>query len=217
MNRIILLGPPGAGKGTQAERIVKKLGIPQISTGQILRDSIANKTDLGLQVKSIIDRGELVSDDIIISIVKNRLSQKDCESGYLLDGYPRTLAQAEALDVNNIKIDAVIVLSVDPESIVERISGRWVHKPSGRTYHEKVNPPKTPGLDDITGEKLIQRDDDKPETVRDRLKVYENQTKPLVAYYEKVSQTKKSGELSYLLIDGNQSIDKVTENIFLKI
>lgn len=212
MNRVILLGPPGAGKGTQAERIVKKLGVPQISTGQILRDAINNKTELGLKVKSIIDKGDLVSDDIIIDIVKERLSQPDCQNGYLLDGYPRTIAQAEALNINNIKIDSVIVLLVDYESIVSRISGRWVHKPSGRTYHELVNPPKHEGLDDITGEKLIQREDDKPETVRDRLKVYDNQTQPLVAYYKKLSQT-KSEDLKYLVIDGNKSIDMVSEDI----
>ena len=213
MNRIILLGPPGAGKGTQAEYIKNKLNIPQIATGQILRDSVAQKTDLGLKVKDIMDSGNLVPDDLIIEIVKARIACPDCAKGYLLDGFPRTLPQAEALVINNIKIDNVIVLLVESESIIKRISGRWVHEASGRTYHLEVNPPKNKGLDDVTGEHLTQRVDDQEDTVRERLKVYENLTKPLIAYYENMSQNDDS-ELSFGVVDGSQSIELVTKAIF---
>jgi adenylate kinase len=212
MNRIILLGPPGAGKGTQADFIKNKLNIPQIATGQILRDAVAKKTELGLQVKDIMDSGNLVPDEIIIGIVKARLAQPDCAKGYLLDGFPRTLPQAEALVTNNIKIDNVIVLSVDPEIIIKRISGRWVHEGSGRAYHIEVNPPKVKGLDDLTGEPLTQRVDDKKETVRDRLQVYENLTQPLIAYYKKLSHTDNSLKLGF--IDGSKPIELVTKDIF---
>ena len=215
MNRIILLGPPGAGKGTQAEYIKNKLSIPQIATGQVLREAVAKKTQLGIKIKDIMDRGELVPDNLIIGIVKDRLIQPDCAKGYLLDGFPRTLPQAEALVTNNIKIDNVIVLSVDLEAIVKRISGRWVHEPSGRSYHTEVNPPKTKGLDDLTKEPLTQRVDDQEITVRDRLRVYEKLTKPLIAYYEKLSQNDR--ELNFGVIDGNQSIELVTKAIFYNL
>ncbi len=212
MNRIILLGPPGAGKGTQADFIKNKLNIPQIATGQILRDAVAKKTELGLQVKDIMDSGNLVPDELIIGIVKARLAQPDCAKGYLLDGFPRTLPQAEALVTNNIKIDNVIVISVYPEIIIKRISGRWVHEGSGRTYHIEVNPPKVEGLDDVTSEPLSQRIDDQEQTVRDRLQVYENLTQPLIAYYEKLSQTDK--ELRFGVVDGSEPIESVTCAIF---
>ena len=212
MNRIILLGPPGAGKGTQADFIKNKLNIPQIATGQILRDAVAKKTELGLQVKDIMDSGNLVPDELIIGIVKARLAQPDCAKGYLLDGFPRTLPQAEALVTNNIKIDNVIVISVYPEIIIKRISGRWVHEGSGRTYHIELNPPKVEGLDDETSEPLSQRIDDQEQTVRDRLQVYENLTQPLIAYYEKLSQTDK--ELRFGVVDGSEPIESVTCAIF---
>jgi adenylate kinase len=215
MNRIILLGPPGAGKGTQAEYIKNKLNIPQIATGQILRDEVAKGSELGLKVKEIINSGNLVSDDLIIDIVKARLAQPDCANGYLLDGFPRTLPQAEALVNNGIKIDNVIVLFVDLEIIIKRISGRWMHEASGRTYHTQVNPPKVEGLDDETMEPLIQRVDDQEHTVRDRLQVYEDLTQPLIAYYEKLSQTDK--ELKFGVIDGSQSIELVTKAILDKL
>lgn len=215
MNRIILLGPPGAGKGTQADLIKDKLNIPQISTGQILRDEVSKGSSLGIKVKEIMDSGNLVSDDLIIEIVKARLSEPDCSNGYLLDGFPRTLPQAEALVNNNIKIDHVIVLAVDPEIIIKRISGRWVHEGSGRTYHIEVNPPKVEGLDDITNEPLTQRVDDKEQTVRDRLEVYENLTQPLIAYYKKLSQTDKSLKLGF--IDGSKPIESVTKDLFSKL
>jgi adenylate kinase len=215
MNRIILLGPPGAGKGTQAEYIKDKLNIPQIATGQMLRDAVAQKTELGLQVKDIMDSGNLVPDELIIDIVKARLAQPDCARGYLLDGFPRTLPQAEALVTNNIKIDNVIVLSVDPEILVKRIGGRWVHEGSGRSYHAEINPPKVEGLDDVTGEPLSQRVDDQEQTVRDRLQVYENLTQPLIAYYEKLSQTDK--ELKFGVVDGSEPIESVTKAIFYNL
>ena len=215
MNKIILLGPPGAGKGTQAEKIVNTLNISQISTGQMLRDAISHKTALGLQVKEVLARGDLVSDDLIISLVESRVSEPDCANGYLFDGYPRTLVQAQALTDSSIDIDLVIVLTVDAESIVKRISGRWMHKTSGRTYHVVTNPPVVAGKDDLTGDDLIQRVDDNEQTVRARLAVYEQQTQPLINYYAELSNQNKS--LKYVVINGSNAIDQVTKDILSSI
>ena len=177
---LILLGPPGAGKGTQAQAICRHFGIPQISTGDMLRAAVKAGTPLGLEAKKVMDAGGLVSDEIILGLVRERLQAPDCANGYLFDGFPRTLAQAEALKRDGVPLDVVLVFEVPDEEIVERMSGRLVHPASGRTYHVKYNPPKQPGIDDVTGEPLIQRDDDKEETVRARLKVYHEQTKPLI-------------------------------------
>ena len=181
--RLILLGPPGAGKGTQAKFICEKYAIPQISTGDMLRAAIKAGTPLGLEAKKVMDVGGLVSDDIIIGLVKDRLLQDDCKSGYLFDGFPRTIPQAEAMKSAGVALDFVLEIDVADSEIVERMSGRRVHLASGRTYHVKFNPPKVAGKDDETGEDLIQRDDDKEETVKNRLKIYHAQTQPLVDYY----------------------------------
>ena len=183
--RLILLGPPGAGKGTQANFIKEKFGIPQISTGDMLRAAVKAGTPLGLEAKKVMDAGGLVSDDIIIGLVKDRLQQDDCKAGYMLDRYPRTLPQAEAMKDAGVPIDFVLEIDVPDAEIVERMSGRRAHLASGRTYHVKYNPPKVEGKDDVTGEDLVQRDDDKEETVKKRLDVYHSQTKPLVEYYSK--------------------------------
>jgi len=185
--RLILLGAPGAGKGTQAQFIREKYGIPQISTGDMLRAAVKAGTPLGLEAKKVMDAGGLVSDDIIIGLVKDRLLQDDCKSGYLFDGFPRTIPQAEAMKSAGVAIDYVLEIDVPDQDIIDRMSGRRVHVASGRTYHVKYNPPKVAGKDDATGEDLIQRDDDKEETVRKRLEVYHSQTKPLVDYYSKWS------------------------------
>src|SRR5574344_2768047 len=182
--RIILLGAPGAGKGTQAQFLMDKYGIPQISTGDMLRAAIKAGTPLGLKAKEVMDKGQLVSDEIIIGLVKDRVAQADCANGFLFDGFPRTIPQAEAIDSNGIGIDAVVEIVVPDEEIVKRMSGRRVHLASGRTYHVKFNPPKVEGKDDVTGEELVQRDDDKEETVKKRLDVYSSQTRPLVDYYQ---------------------------------
>ncbi len=181
--RLILLGPPGAGKGTQAKHLTEHFGIPQISTGDMLRAAIQAGTPLGRAAKKVMDAGQLVSDDIIVALVKDRLREPDCAKGYLFDGFPRTIPQAEAMKAAGAPIDYVLEIDVDDASIIERMSGRWVHPGSGRTYHEKFNPPKVAGKDDATGEDLIQRDDDREETVRERLGVYRAQTRPLVEYY----------------------------------
>jgi adenylate kinase len=181
--RLILLGAPGAGKGTQAAYICQKFGIPQISTGDMLRAAVKAGTPLGLQAKKVMDSGALVSDDIIIGLVKDRLTQADCQNGYLFDGFPRTLPQADAMKAAGVKIDYVLEIDVPESDIIERMSGRRVHVASGRTYHVKFNPPKVAGQDDLTKEALIQREDDKEETVRKRLEVYQSQTRPLVDYY----------------------------------
>lgn len=186
--RLILLGPPGAGKGTQASFITEHFGIPQISTGDMLRAAVKAGTPLGLQAKQVMESGGLVSDDIIIGLVKDRLKQPDCESGYLFDGFPRTLPQADALKQAQVGLDFVLEIDVPEDEIIERMSGRRVHPASGRTYHVKFNPPKNDGIDDMTGEPLVQRDDDKEETVRHRLAVYREQTKPLVDYYASWAQ-----------------------------
>ena len=206
MKRLILLGPPGAGKGTQADLLCKEFNIPKISTGDMLREAIANQTDLGKEVSSILDSGALVSDEIIGSLLEERLSNDDCVNGYLLDGVPRTLGQASILEKMGIEFTNVIEIKVDDEVIVNRMSGRRVHPQSGRNYHIDFNPPKKEGVDDLTNEPLIQREDDKPETVLKRLDVYHEETKPLSDFYKKVSDV---GSLVYSSIDGSKSVSEV--------
>lgn len=210
MNKILLLGPPGAGKGTQADIICKFLKIPKISTGDMLRSAIASGSELGKKVTDIMNSGGLVSDQIIIELILDRIAQPDCEKGYLFDGGIRTVGQADLCVENNIEFTHVIEIKVDDEVIVDRMSGRRVHPGSGRNYHLIFQPPKNEGVDDITGEALIQREDDMPETVKHRLQVYQDETKPLVTYYQ--SQTSKSS-LKYIAVDGSQSVEKVFEDI----
>ena len=209
--KIILLGPPGAGKGTQAEFISNKLNIPHISTGDILRESISNKTSLGDQAKKIMDQGNLVSDEIILGIIKERLSEKDCIGGFLFDGFPRTIGQANGLKNLNIDIDLVLEIKISDEIIITRISGRRIHQASGRSYHIKYNPPMVEGKDDVTGEDLIQRNDDKPETVLARLEVYKKQTDPLIDYYLDIQ---KKTNLKFVKVNGANSPKAVSEEIF---
>ena len=206
MKRLILLGPPGAGKGTQADLLCKEFNIPKISTGDMLREAIANQTDLGKEVSSILDSGALVSDEIIGSLLEERLSNDDCANGYLLDGVPRTLGQASILEKMGIEFTNVIEIKVDDEVIVNRMSGRRVHPQSGRNYHIDFNPPKKEDVDDLTNEPLIQREDDKPETVLKRLDVYHEETKPLSDFYKKVSD---GGLLVYSSVDGSKSVSEV--------
>lgn len=213
MLRIILLGPPGAGKGTQAQLIAGQFDIPQISTGDMLRAAIKEGTPLGIQAKSVMDKGELVSDELVIDLVKERIAKPDCVNGCIFDGFPRTIAQAEALGAAGVNIDHVIEISVPDDEIVARMSGRRAHLPSGRTYHIIHNPPKVEGKDDITGEDLVQRDDDKEEVVRDRLSVYHAQTAALVSYYQALAQSGKDAP-SYHQFDGTQPIDVVKAAIF---
>jgi len=213
--KIILLGAPGAGKGTQAQFLTKQFNIPQISTGDMLRAAIKEGTELGKLAKEFMDAGKLVTDDIIIGLVKERIAKEDCKNGFLLDGFPRTIAQADALKENGVDIDAVIEIDVPDSVIVERMSGRRVHPASGRTYHIVYNPPKVEGKDDETGEDLIQRDDDKEEIVKDRLKVYHEQTQPLVDYYK--NEAANNPSLKYIHIDGTQDIDKVQKEILEKL
>lgn len=212
--RIILLGSPGSGKGTQAKFITEHYGIPQISTGDMLRAAVAAGTPLGVQAKQVMDSGALVSDDIILGLIEERIRQPDCERGFLLDGFPRTIKQADGLAAMNIDLDCVIEIRVDDESIVERMSGRRIHPASGRTYHTVFNPPKVPGHDDLTGEPLIQRADDEEETVRKRLRVYHEQTRPLVAYY---SEKAVSGTLNFASIDGIGSVDEIRSRVFASL
>ena len=211
--KIILLGPPGAGKGTQAKYICEAYKIPQISTGDMLRAAVRAATPVGLEAKKIMDAGELVSDDLILSLVKERITNEDCNSGYLFDGFPRTIVQAEGMLEADIDVDYVVELQVDDEAIVERMSGRRVHLGSGRTYHIIYNPPKTPDIDDVTGEPLIQRDDDKEETVRNRLKVYHDQTAPLIAFYQRLQGKKAAKAPQYLQINGMQDISDIKNSI----
>ncbi|GBL05884.1 adenylate kinase [Glaciecola sp. KUL10] len=208
--RIILLGAPGAGKGTQAQFLMKKFGIPQISTGDMLRAAIKAGTEMGLAAKKVMDAGQLVSDDIIIGLVKERIAQDDCETGFLLDGFPRTIPQADAMKEAGVKVDHCLEFDVPDDVIVDRMSGRRVHPASGRVYHVVYNPPKVEGKDDETGEDLIIRDDDKEATVRDRLGVYHTQTKPLVDYYQAAA---KEGLCEYHRLDGTQAVEKVSEKL----
>ena len=207
--RLILLGAPGAGKGTQAAFICRKFGIPQISTGDMLRAAVKAGSPIGIAAKKVMDAGGLVSDDIIIGLVKERIAQPDCASGFLFDGFPRTIPQADAMKSAGVKLDAVVEIDVPDAAIVERMSGRRVHIPSGRTYHVKFNPPKVAGKDDATGEDLIQRDDDKAETVRKRLDVYQRQTRPLVAYYSEWAARGDPAAPKYHKINGTGSVDEI--------
>ena len=208
---MILLGPPGAGKGTQAGYIKEAYGIPQISTGDMLRAAVKAGTPLGLAAKKVMDSGALVSDDIIIGLVKERLKHVDCAKGYLFDGFPRTIPQADAMKDAGVPIEYVLEIDVPDAAIIERMSGRRVHPGSGRTYHVKFNPPKVPGKDDVTGEDLIQREDDNEETVRHRLAVYHAQTEPLVAYYAKWAATGDPRAPRYRSVDGLASVEQVRD------
>jgi adenylate kinase len=212
--RLILLGAPGAGKGTQATQICQKFGIPQISTGDMLRAAVKAGTELGIAAKKVMDSGALVSDDIIIGLVKERIAQPDCAKGFLFDGFPRTIPQAEAMKEAGVKLDVVLEIDVPDAAIIERMSGRRAHLPSGRTYHIRFNPPKVPGKDDVTGEDLVQRDDDKEETVRKRLDVYQSQTRPLVDYYAKWAASGDTQAPRYRKIDGSGSVEQITERAF---
>jgi len=207
--RLILLGPPGAGKGTQAGFITQAYAIPQVSTGDMLRAAIAAGTPVGLAAKAVMDSGALVSDDIIIALVKDRLKAPDCAKGYLFDGFPRTIPQADAMREAGVALDYVVEIDVPDAAIVERMSGRRCHVASGRTYHIVYNPPKVPGKDDVTGEDLVQRPDDREETVRKRLDVYRAQTKPLVAYYEKWAASGDPRAPKYRTVDGTGDVDAV--------
>lgn len=207
--RIILLGSPGSGKGTQAQFITQKYAIPQISTGDMLRAAVREGTPLGVEAKKVMDAGGLVSDDIILGLIKERITQADCQNGFLLDGFPRTIAQAEGLKKMGVIIDNVIEIVVADEEIVKRMAGRRVHTQSGRTYHTLFNPPKVEGIDDLTGEPLILRDDDKEETVRKRLSIYHEQTKPLVGYYSAVGRN-----VQFASIEGVGSVDEITAKVF---
>ena len=209
--RLILLGPPGAGKGTQAGYIKAAYGIPQISTGDMLRAAVKAGTPLGLAAKKVMDAGALVSDDIIIGLVRERLKAPDCTNGYLFDGFPRTIPQAEALRHANVPLDVVLEIDVPDAAIVERMSGRRVHVASGRTYHDKYNPPKVPGRDDVTGEPLIQREDDRESTVKNRLDVYHAQTEPLVAYYSQWAATGDPSAPRYRKVNGQGSVEAIRD------
>lgn len=210
--KIILLGPPGAGKGTQAETLCSNFAIPHISTGNMLREAVEAETDLGKEAKALMDAGILVSDEVIVGLVEERINLPDCKNGFLFDGFPRTIPQAEALVNRSIEIDFVIEIDVPDEEIISRMSGRRMHPGSGRNYHVTFNPPKVEGKDDATGESLIQREDDKPETVKDRLKVYTNQTSPLISFY-----TEQSNSIKYIQVLGSDAPSVVSQNILEKI
>ena len=212
--KLILLGAPGAGKGTQATFICQKFGIPQISTGDMLRAAVKAGTPLGLQAKSVMDAGGLVSDDLIINLVKERIAQPDCANGFLFDGFPRTIPQADAMKAAGVKLDYVLEIDVPFEAIIERMSGRRSHPASGRTYHIKFNPPKVDGQDDVTGEPLIQREDDKEDTVKKRLEVYSAQTRPLVDYYSEWARREPEAAPRYRAISGLGSVDEITARAF---
>ncbi len=212
--RLILLGPPGAGKGTQASYIKEKFSIPQISTGDMLRAAVKAGTPLGLAAKKVMDAGGLVSDDIIIGLVQERLKDRDCQAGYLFDGFPRTIPQAEAMRNSGVAIDFVLEIDVPSEEIITRMSGRRVHPASGRSYHIKFNPPKVADHDDVTGEPLIQRDDDREETVRKRLEVYQAQTRPLVDYYSTWAAQGGAGAPQYRCIAGTGAVEAIRERAF---
>ena len=210
--RIILLGAPGVGKGTQAKFICNRFSIPQISTGDMLRESVRDGSILGKKVKTVMEEGALVTDEIIIDLVKERIKRDDCKKGYLFDGFPRTIPQAEALAQQNIQIDSVIEIKVEDAQIISRLAGRRVHLASGRVYHIVNNPPKQKNADDLTGEPLIQREDDKEDTIKQRLEVYRNQTEPLVNFYQ---QKQKEGALSYRSVDGDKAYDNLSEEILI--
>lgn len=211
--RLILLGGPGAGKGTQAGFVTERFKIPQISTGDMLRAAVSAGTSLGKQAKRVMDEGKLVSDDIIIKLVQERIAQPDCEKGFLFDGFPRTIAQAEAIRGEQIKLDYVVEIAVDDEMIIERMTGRRAHLPSGRTYHVVFNPPRVDGKDDVTGEDLVQRDDDKAETVKNRLAIYHAETEPLVEYYLGWAREGDDKAPEYVRIDGSETVDSVRNQI----
>lgn len=212
--RLILLGAPGAGKGTQAQFICEKYGIPQISTGDMLRAAVKAGTELGLQAKEVMDSGGLVSDDIIIGLVKERISEADCANGFLFDGFPRTIPQAQAMVEAGVDIDHVVEIAVEDEEIVSRLSGRRVHPGSGRVYHVMHNPPKSSGIDDETGEALVQRDDDQEETVRKRLEVYHSQTSPLIDFYEHMDG---GGAPAYHRVEGIGSVEEIRDRVFSEL
>ena len=214
--RIILLGPPGAGKGTQANVIKQKFNIPQISTGDMLRAAINEGSELGISAKKIMDAGELVSDDLILDLVKERIDQHDCKQGYLFDGFPRTITQANGITTSGISIDYVVEITVKDKEIIKRMSGRRVHLASGRTYHIEFNPPKIEGKDDETGDELVQREDDHESTVRRRLDVYKKETAPLIDYYNKLSREVDS-KVKYLEINGMQDVQYVASDILSKL
>ena len=211
--KLILLGAPGAGKGTQATFICGKYGIPQISTGDMLRAAVKAGTPLGLQAKAVMESGALVSDDLIINLVQERIAQPDCANGFLFDGFPRTIPQADAMKAAGVKLDYVLEIDVPFADIIDRMSGRRSHPASGRTYHVKFNPPKVAGKDDLTGEALIQREDDKEETVRKRLEVYQQQTRPLVDYYGRWAATGEAGAPRYARISGTGTVDEITARV----
>lgn len=211
--RLILLGPPGAGKGTQAAFITQEFNIPQIATGDMLRAAVKAQTPLGIEAKKVMDAGSLVSDDLIIGLVQDRLKEPDCEAGYLFDGFPRTIPQADALKEANVALDYVIEIDVPAEDIIGRMSGRRVHPASGRSYHVVFNPPKVEGKDDVTGEDLVQRDDDKEETVRHRLNVYQEQTRPLVDYYSSWAASGDNNAPKYFKIKGVGSVEDIRARI----
>ncbi len=212
--RLILLGGPGAGKGTQANYIKEKFNIPQISTGDMLRAAVKAGTPLGLEAKKVMDAGGLVPDDVIIGLVKDRIQEPDCANGFLFDGFPRTIPQAEAMRDAGVNIDYVVEIAVDDEEIIRRMSGRRVHLPSGRTYHVEFNPPREAGKDDVTGEELIQRDDDQEETVRARLKVYHDQTEPLVKFYSDMAASGDANAPQYVKVEGIGKVEEIRDRIF---
>ncbi|MCW3481114.1 adenylate kinase [Neisseriaceae bacterium JH1-16] len=212
--KLILLGAPGAGKGTQANFIKEQYGIPQISTGDMLRAAVKAGTPLGLEAKAIMDAGGLVRDDIIIGLVKERIAEADCANGFLFDGFPRTIPQAEAMKEAGVTIDYVVEIDVPDEAIIDRMSGRRAHLPSGRTYHVKYNPPKVEGRDDVTGEELVQRDDDKEETVKKRLDVYHEQTEVLVGYYAQQAAAGDATAPKYVKVNGTQAVETVRDQVF---
>jgi len=212
--RLILLGPPGAGKGTQAAFIIERFGIPQLSTGDMLRAAVKTGSPLGLAAKEVMDAGGLVSDDIIVTLVKARLEQPDCATGFLFDGFPRTIPQAEAMRQAGVRIDFVLEIDVPDDEIIARMGGRRVHLPSGRTYHLRFNPPRVAGKDDVTGEDLVQRDDDREETVRRRLQVYHTQTAQLIDYYGRWAASGAPGAPQYRRISGQGSVEEIRERVF---
>ena len=212
--RLILLGAPGAGKGTQARYISERYAIPQISTGDMLRAAVKSGSALGLEAKKVMDAGNLVSDEIIMGLIRERITESDCANGYLLDGFPRTLAQAEAMKVEEIEVDCVVEIQVPDENIISRLGGRRVHLSSGRTYHVTFNPPRTPDIDDVTGEPLTQRDDDQEDTVRNRLDVYHRQTQPLIAYYSGWAGSKDKAAPRYIRVEGTGGVEEIRDRIF---